>query len=506
MAKAQVSARIQGDLYQGLFFWREASKLLKIPSDVSEVIFEMDEAAGVDDLVVIYGNQLQTSHGRVGADYYQIKFHVDKSGQYDSDNFISPEFIKREKSLLGQMYKAFVELKTRGVNFRLHFASNWDWSRDDKFSSLIREMDGEISEAFFKAGPKSDIGKIRKKWMNHLQISETEFEEFARCLRFRVNYLNRADFLVYIDSLLETAGLKPMPRDKLNNPYDGLYLQLVANQQNKFTKDTFEKFCSDQGLFKDKNVQSKLPVGIRSFERFAEYMGDYTASFLCLQSHFEGRHLKEGHTWMDVANDVVYFFKHEKTREALAEKKLIHLDCHASVAFLAGYEADSKSGLSVYPIQKGGHDKSWIPSGNKEPSWSLVNRVIASEQGVDHVISISITRNTEEDVRNFLDTEKIQFSTWTDFCLPEGYGQHVKSADHAKWISDEIVQNIRSVKRTNPSARFHIFAAAPNGLMFFIGQNREALGKISLYEFDFSDEKDSSYSNSINLPIQAGNL
>jgi hypothetical protein len=39
--------------------------------------------------------------------------------------------------------------------------------------------------------------------------------------------------------------------------------------------------------------------------------------------------------------------------------------------------------------------------------------------------------------------------------------------------------------------------------MFFIGQQREALGRLALYEFDFGIERDGSYQLSISLPPSA---
>ena len=42
--------------------------------------------------------------------------------------------------------------------------------------------------------------------------------------------------------------------------------------------------------------------------------------------------------------------------------------------------------------------------------------------------------------------------------------------------------------------------ACPNALMFFIGQQREALGRLALYEFDFGIERDGSYQLSFALP------
>lgn len=55
--------------------------------------------------------------------------------------------------------------------------------------------------------------------------------------------------------------------------------------------------------------------------------------------------------------------------------------------------------------------------------------------------------------------------------------------------------------RPTPTAVVHLFAAAPNALLFFLGQYREALGRIQVYEFDSSLERDGSYSASIAIPL-----
>jgi hypothetical protein len=54
MAHKQVGARTEGDVYQGLFFWRQAAGLLIPRSLVQRVDPEHDEATGVDDVAVFY--------------------------------------------------------------------------------------------------------------------------------------------------------------------------------------------------------------------------------------------------------------------------------------------------------------------------------------------------------------------------------------------------------------------------------------------------------------------
>jgi hypothetical protein len=46
----------------------------------------------------------------------------------------------------------------------------------------------------------------------------------------------------------------------------------------------------------------------------------------------------------------------------------------------------------------------------------------------------------------------------------------------------------------------HIFAAAPNALLFFLGQLSHGLGRIQLYEHDFETGLPGAYIPSILLP------
>ena len=48
-------------------------------------------------------------------------------------------------------------------------------------------------------------------------------------------------------------------------------------------------------------------------------------------------------------------------------------------------------------------------------------------------------------------------------------------------------------------ATLHIFAAAPNAFMFFLGQNSVGFGKCILYEYDFEQRNSCTYSQSISF-------
>jgi hypothetical protein len=91
MALKQVAARIEGDVFQGMFFWLHAAMLLRPSSRVARVAIEHDQAAGVDDVSVHYAAPGINAGGRsCAADYFQVKYHVDRRSEYASDSFCDP--------------------------------------------------------------------------------------------------------------------------------------------------------------------------------------------------------------------------------------------------------------------------------------------------------------------------------------------------------------------------------------------------------------------------------
>jgi len=114
MALNQVGARTEGDVFQGLFFWRQAADLLRPTSRVERVVLEHDAADGVDDVAVFYRKPGINAGGwMVSADYFQLKYHVDNRDSYSADALIDPAFINAKSSLLQRFHSAYTKLAVR---------------------------------------------------------------------------------------------------------------------------------------------------------------------------------------------------------------------------------------------------------------------------------------------------------------------------------------------------------------------------------------------------------
>jgi hypothetical protein len=507
MALKQVGARTEGDVYQGLFFWRQAADLLRPNSLVERVILEHDDADGVDDVAVFYrAPGINAGGWQASADYFQLKYHVDNRAAYSADALISADFISAKASLLERFHKAYLHLsKQERVPFRLHLASNWRWKDDDKLASLLREFDGELPPKFFDDGAKSDLGKIREKWRAHLKLDVEAFTAFARTLRFQLDHFGRRDFKSYVYATLESAGLRTPSADRAACPYESLVQQFLMSGQHSFDEATFRALCQKEGLLAEVGTKPTRPfaIGVRSFMRFAERLESEVDELVCVSSNFDGRHLAPGGSWSASAAQVLAFLGDQERRARLrTEESVIALECHGSLALLAGWELSRNSGVKAAPLQKPNLDV-WRPAENVAagPSWGAPQTIEMNLDADDVAVCLSVTHDARADVETYLSSPGAPPVRRLVVLSPEGgpSPQSIKGADHAYQLAIALPALLTSARPTR-AARTHVFFACPNALMFFIGQQREALGRLALYEFDFGIERDGSYQLSFALP------
>lgn len=506
MALKQVGARTEGDVYQGLFFWRQAADLLRPDTMVERIVLEHDAAAGVDDVAVFYRKAGVNAGGQmVRADYFQLKYHVDNRSSYSSDGLIDPAFISAQLSLLQRFYSAYTKLASDHDCFRLHLASNWRWKNDDKLAQSLREYDGALPQKFFDDGPRGDLGKVREKWRTHLEIEDDIFRKFAKTLRFQLDHFGRRDFKAYVYATLQAAGLRLPSADRAACPYESLIQQFLMNGPHSFDGVTFRELCVREGLLTNDSVSSRRPpaIGVRSYFRFAERLESEVDEIICVADNFEGRPLARHGSWHTAASRVVAFLGDPNRRARLrGTQSAIALECHGSLALLAGWELSRNSGVDLAPIQKPSLEI-WRPSPNAECDAVWIDQTLElATAHKDIAICLSVTHDVRPDVETFLASKGAPQVGRLVSLSPVGGGspQSIKGPDHAYRLAAQL-PGILAKARPSRAARAHVFCACPNALMFFIGQQREALGRILLYEFDFGIERDGSYCHSLSFPV-----
>lgn len=500
MALRSVGARTEGDVVQGLFFWREAARLL-VDGSVIRVDLEHDDADGVDDVAAFYAPPGAEAGGfHVTADFYQLKYHVDQRSQYTATALIDPTFIGATRSLLQRFHGTYQKLRSQHTGLRLHLASNWRWG-DDKLGRGLREYDGALPDEFFTSPPRSQIGTVRETWRRHLAVTADEFTGFARTLRFQTDHFGRRWFRESVHDRLALAGLRAPPDSRAASKYESLTQRFLMDKRASFDRDTFRELCRIESLFDDKPTGGRRSrtVGIRSFHRFAENLEDEAATVVSVVDQFCGRHPRTPQSWPLAAATILESLGGPLRRGLREEEHEVMLECQGSLALLAGYELSTNSGARVYPVQKPGRDL-WQPRKPYTGDLWISDVAALAADAESIVVSLSVTHDIRADVDAFIRSSGLFAKARVDLRPASGPGPvSVDGADHAAGLAAALVAELRMVRPTR-GAVVHLFSAAPNALLFFLGQHREALGRLQLYEFDFGLERDGSYAASITIP------
>jgi hypothetical protein len=224
---------------------------------------------------------------------------------------------------------------------------------------------------------------------------------------------------------------------------------------------------------------------------------------VCVTAQFNGRHPSSNTSWETSSQQVLAFLGDPDRRAQLRTVDSgIALECHGSLALLTGWELSRSSGVRVAPIQKPSL-KIWRPSERSAITALWLEKTVEKKQEVDDfAVCLSVTHDICADVEAFLSYDAAPLIGRIIILTPEGgpSPESISGPDQAYQLAAQL-PGILAKARSNRRTKVHIFFACPNAMMFFIGQQREALGPFSLYEYDFSLERDVPYQHSLSFPI-----
>ena len=265
----------------------------------------------------------------------------------------------------------------------------------------------------------------------------------------------------------------------------------------------------DEGLQKrihlvaNKHSLKRISIGVKSFILGAENLEEDTESCLSFISKFDGRNIKEEYDWNKDIYTSLEDFLLTNTCNKYAYQ--IYLDTHASIAFAAGRILNSKSGINIFPIQKSSTngivlwDVKRLPNRNYV-DWDILYEKL-NENQYDSALVLNVTRNIYDDVIRFIEEKKLPIGRIIN-CTPSDIGAtnfSIEDGTHATVLANSVYNAIGKRSIMERRATLHIFAAAPNAFMFFLGQNSGGFGKCILYEYDFEQRNSCTYSQSISF-------
>lgn len=502
-----VSARQQGDTYQERAFMLKACRLLKPHTSVAKVGYEVSDVPHFDDIAVIYSEPILDAHGEpISADYYQLKWHVDESGAVTADALTDPSFIgSKSTSLLQRLQEAVETVHERGECARFNLVTTWSVDHRDRLSKLVSGRDGELRlDVLF--GQDRFTG-LAHQWSDHLEMDLGELRKVLSRLRLCAPSARLDTLTRLLGDSLSNVGLIPIEHGGRSSPYDSLVERLLSEGKHYFTADDFQNICEREGLWVGDESTGETPlVGIRSFTRFAEHMEDEVDSLLDLVDLFDGRQIASPEYWNSEVGPRIKEFVSESV--VPLGRCQLNLSSHSSVAFAAGYELDPKSGTQVSLVQNTSAGSFvWEVQPELQDSrtnqWK-VSEVVVNCGGADAGIVLSVTHDAFPEVLKHAQGYVPELGRLLVLTIePEVGPMSVADGDHAWDLAQEAV---RVVRERHPSGSsegpLHIFVAAPNGLVFFVGRLARSLGPVQLYEHAFDSDWPARYQSSISLPIE----
>lgn len=160
---------------------------------------------------------------------------------------------------------------------------------------------------------------------------------------------------------------------------------------------------------------------------------------------------------------------------------------HLSIAWYLGTLLNPKRGVPVLLYQRtaGATDLVWdgsaprLPEG--APEWTFEQSVQA--EGQDLALVVSITHDALDDAQKSIAALGLAVREIHHARLPTPGKGTIQDGGHARWLADALTSRIQAdVTRLRP-ARLHLFPACPVSVAFLLGQQADALGPTTVYEY-----------------------
>lgn len=500
-----VTVRRDGDTFQARHFWHRAARLLDPQSPVIKVGFETGPRS-FDDIWVEYDPDRSPTDQRgapLRREHIQCKWHVTPSS-YGYAALVDPEFINANaRSLLQRAHAAQESWAPSGEGVRFRLLTNWRIDRDDPLREIVGTRSGTLRLDRFDEGltDRSRAGRLRSAWRDHLQIDDEALRRLAGTLAFAEANDTLDDCRDTLDPLFGMVGLRRIPVRESAFIYDDLVFQWMAQGRQEFDRQSFKQACDQEGLLSCAPERT-LSYGVKSFEHPIDPLQDRCVEVLDLTPAFEQRFIRSEADWSDTLYPSLKGFLMEAATRH--ERLRLALDAHTSLAFAAGSVLDVKSGRAVEIEQRTGERRVWAADDADPDPCSAglaVRTQIMHPDRPGMAVAIGLTHDIAADVSNYVQEALPDVGRLVVVEPSTGPGSRaVQNGRHAADLADATVREILRFRAGPSGGVVHLFVAAPNAFVFFLGQRRAAMGRVSLYEFDFEGGRDRSYRPSLNLP------
>jgi hypothetical protein len=179
------------------------------------------------------------------------------------------------------------------------------------------------------------------------------------------------------------------------------------------------------------------------------------------------------------------------TIERLPKPVILASLTHLSIAWYLGSLLNPKRGVPILLRQRSPacRDVLWDGSQARLPegaaTWSFERRVRG--EGGDLALVVSVTHNALHDAEHAIDALGLPVRELHHAQLPNPGSTSIQDGSHARWLADALTTTLREAVVKARPGRLHLFPACPVSLAFLLGQQADALGPTTFYEFSFGE-------------------
>jgi len=147
----------------------------------------------------------------------------------------------------------------------------------------------------------------------------------------------------------------------------------------------------------------------------------------------------------------------------------------------------------------------WRPASHADPTsyptWLFDERCL-SDKSSNVACAISVTHSIVNDVAAYTDQSLPHVGRIIScVVLPGPSPSAILDSTHAKLLSQQLSTYLKGERTSEEKqATLHLFVAAPNGLLFFLGQLARSFGRCQLYEYEFESGTPGAYTPSLLFP------
>lgn len=468
------AARLEGDRYQHLYSWHLILDLFDTDKRIDHVWIEHPHAAAADDVTV------HPQHPSEQATrYYQIKWHVDHRSGYSMTSLIDRG--TSATSLLEKLWKSWNTL-CGTEEIEIWLVSNWAPHSGDPLGFLIQGRDYRLKDQFLTASPRSELGRLRRQWQDHLEAADESFAAFYRSLRFRLGFTSIADLEEVVDRQMQAHGLRSGDGPR-GAAIDQVRVWIEEGGTKKtVTLATLKEALDRLDLWATADEEESIAIvlhtwAVRKYDCQFDYELDWSAYF-----DHQSRQVPDPATWNEVFLPELRKLEQTIGQTTTCRRLRLRGSLCLSAAFALGHTFSVAGG---YRLEIQHRTQLWHSETPPDPNCQLETvEEPDTSAASDLLVVLSITGDARPRVWEYVQAQGLAFRAHL-YLSPAG-GAHdysVQGAAHASALARLARLKLRQALGVHKPTTTHLFYFGPQSLAILIGQKLNACGPIQLYEY-----------------------